>query len=71
MSGDDIRITVDGLEHRVPGQVTVQEVLELLGEQIGHALIELNGRYLPPARYPTTRLSTGDRLEVIYPAFGG
>lgn len=64
-------ITVDGLEHRVPARATVQEVLELLGEQVGHALVELNGRYLPPAAYPTTRLAPGDRLEVIYPAFGG
>jgi thiamine biosynthesis protein ThiS len=62
---------VDGLEQEAPDGTTVADLLERVGEAVEHALVELNGAYLHKTDYPATKLKAGDRLEIIYPAFGG
>jgi thiamine biosynthesis protein ThiS len=67
----DLTIFVDGLEQEVPDQATVADVLEQLSEPAAQALVELNGVFVHKSSYSETVLKSGDRLEVIYPAFGG
>jgi thiamine biosynthesis protein ThiS len=66
-----VEIKVDGLSRQVPDRSTVSEVLGILGEPETYHLVEVNGQYIHPRDYATTRLQEGDRLEIIYPAFGG
>lgn len=66
-----MNIFVDGLEQEVPDRATVADVLEKLGEATSQALVELNGAFVDKSSYAETVLKPGDRLEVIYPAFGG
>jgi len=62
---------VDGLEQEVPEGTTLAGLLDQVGEAVEHALVELNGVYVHKTRYAETVLKNGDRLEIIYPAFGG
>ena len=64
-------ILVDGLEQEVADQATVAGVLEQLGEDTAQALVELNSVFVHKTNYSNTVLKSGDRLEIIYPAFGG
>ena len=66
-----MEISVDGLAREVPDDATLAQILVLLGEPDTHFIAEINGHYIPKAKYESTKLSPGDRLEVIYPAFGG
>lgn len=66
-----MKIIVFGLPKEVPDDATVSEVLRVLDEPVKHVLVEINGRYVRQQEYDETRLQEGDRLEVIYPAFGG
>lgn len=66
-----LRIVVNGFPREVPKGATVEEVLELLNEPVDHVLVELGGSFIPAKEYSTVRVSPDDRIEVIYPAFGG
>jgi sulfur carrier protein len=66
-----MRVTVNGLERDVPDGLTVAGLLEQDQEPIAHVLVEVNGVYLPAARYEEQALREGDQVEIILPAFGG
>ena len=66
-----MKIIVDGFPREVPENATVAGVLRALGESLKHALVEINGNYIHARDYEVTRIRPGDRMEVIYPAFGG
>ena len=66
-----MEIIVDDRPREVPEGATVAEVLRLLGESPTHAVVEVNGTYVRPKTYAGRTLKAGDRMEVIYPAFGG
>ena len=66
-----MRIVVDGLPAEVPDRASVSEVLKLRGEPTTHIIVEINGSFVHPDEYGTTRLNRDDRMEVVYPAFGG
>jgi thiamine biosynthesis protein ThiS len=63
-------ITVNGDPHRVPPDLTVRELLDLLGVR-GTAAVEHNRRIVPRAEHATTRLAEGDALEVVQLVGGG
>lgn len=65
------RIVVDGLPEEVSDGVTVLDVLRRRGEPTTHIIVEINGSFVHPDAYGNTRLRQGDRMEVVYPAFGG
>jgi len=69
--GAAVKIRIDDQPVEVPDGATVADVLEDLGEAVGHLLVELNGVYVYPEDHGRRRLHPGDRLEIIYPAFGG
>ena len=64
-------IVLDGMEEEVPTDSTVLDLLSERGEPTTHVIVELNGSFVHPDNYRTTKLQSGDRLEVLYPAFGG
>ena len=66
-----MRIVVDGLPENVPDGVTVQEVLKQRGEPTAHIIVEINGSFVHPQIYDEKKVHPGDRMEVVYPAFGG
>ena len=66
-----MKIIVDDLPREVPGGATVYDILRLLGEAVKHAVVEVNSVYIHPREYAERTLNAGDRMEVIYPAFGG
>jgi thiamine biosynthesis protein ThiS len=68
---DLIRVTIDGLERKVPKDATLAKVFAQLEEPVKHALVELNGVFVHARDYDKVSLQEGDKLEIIYPAFGG
>ena len=64
-------IIVDGRKCTVADGLTVLGLLEREGLPAGHVLVEINGCYLPPCAYRDRVLTSGDRVEMILPAFGG
>lgn len=68
-----MRVSVDGEPRQLPDGTNLLELLEQLGEPLDgkHCLVEVNGRFVPPGNYRNHRLVEGDRVEIIYPAFGG
>jgi thiamine biosynthesis protein ThiS len=50
---------------------TVAELLRLLGIEPERVAVELNREILPKARYGTTALSDGDRIEIVNFVGGG
>ncbi|RME25104.1 MAG: sulfur carrier protein ThiS [Deltaproteobacteria bacterium] len=74
MAGDEsINVVIDGRVRTVAAGTDVKRLLHLLGEPDDgkHLLVELNGRLVRAKEYDVTILSEGDRVEIIYPAFGG
>ena len=63
-------ITVNGETHRVPPDLTVRELLDLLGIR-GAAAVERNRAIVPRASHATTTLAEGDALEVVQLVGGG
>ena len=66
-----MRIIVDGLPEDVPDRATVLEVLQQCGEPTTHIIVEINGSFVHPQIYGAKKVHPGDRMEVVYPAFGG
>jgi thiamine biosynthesis protein ThiS len=66
-----LQISVDGLPEVVADNATVIDVLRQRGEPAEHIIVEINGSFVHPDTYTTKRLREGDRIEVVYPAFGG
>jgi thiamine biosynthesis protein ThiS len=62
---------IDGLPEHLTSGTTVLEVLKQRGEPTRHIIVEINGSFVHPDAYAEKRLREGDRLEVVYPAFGG
>lgn len=70
MSPPLLNIVVNGDTHRVPPDLTVQELLDLLNIH-GAAAVERNRAIVPRAQHATTRLNEGDVLEVVRLVGGG
>ena len=66
-----VRIVVDGLPEEVPDDAAVSDVLRRRNEPTSHIIVEVNGSFVHPDYYAKTTLHEGDRVEVVYPAFGG
>ncbi len=66
-----MKVVVDGLPENVPDKATLKELLEIREEPTEHVIVEVNGSFVHPNRYSRTKLKPGDKIEVVYPAFGG
>lgn len=66
-----MQITFNGLSQEIREGVTVGEALRILGEPVTHVIVEVNGNHIEAEDYEKVRLNAGDRVEAIFPAFGG
>jgi thiamine biosynthesis protein ThiS len=66
-----ILITVNGETHEAVSGVTVSELLEALGIQGGRVAIERNLEILPRPAWRETRVTAGDRYEIVHFVGGG
>ncbi|MDP9121719.1 MAG: sulfur carrier protein ThiS [Acidobacteriota bacterium] len=64
-------IFLNGEPRRLGAGSTVLDLLEQLGRDPRTVAVEHNGDLLPRAAYGETRLSVGDRLEVVHFVQGG
>ncbi len=67
----ELSITVNGEERRVPEGATVADLLRSLQVSTPRVAVERNRDIVPKARYPETRLASGDELEVVELVGGG
>lgn len=68
---ETITVTVNGAPERVPEGSSIADLVAAFEEAHPSLITELNGRFLDPKDYDTTRVSEGSRIEFIHPAFGG
>ncbi|WP_411278366.1 sulfur carrier protein ThiS [Falsiroseomonas sp.] len=66
-----IRIEVNGEPREVPGGASVADLLGLLGLAAPKVAVERNLEIVPRSAWGATRLSDGDRLEVVHFIGGG
>jgi sulfur carrier protein len=66
-----IRVVVNGESHEIPAGTTVAELVVRLGLGGKPVAVERNREVVPRARHPETRLSDGDRLELVTFVGGG
>ena len=64
-------VEVNGREHELEGEETIESLLEKLSLAAGFALVERNGEPVDRARYAEVELADRDRLVVARPVAGG
>ena len=67
----DPTVTVNGTLRPLGRAQTLSGLLEALGVKAKKMAVELNGEIVPRSRYAATRLSPGDRLEIVGAVGGG
>jgi thiamine biosynthesis protein ThiS len=66
-----VTLTVNGSEKTVPEGLTLAQLVRELGLEKNPIAIELNRTVVPRDRHGDTRLSEGDRLEIVTLVGGG
>ena len=66
-----MRLMVNGEEQQVEPTTTVKQLLSSLGLEDTLVAVERNEEVVPRALHESTRLSDGDRLEVVQFVGGG
>ena len=66
-----MKLTVNGEEKSVSDGLTVSQLVRELGLEKNPIAVELNRQVLPRDRHVATRLSEGDRLEIVTLVGGG
>jgi sulfur carrier protein len=65
-------ITLNGRQHELYGEATtvadLVRDLDLAGKRIA---VEMNGDIVPRSRYAETRVTAGDKLEIVAAVGGG
>jgi sulfur carrier protein len=66
-----MRIVVNGKEHEVADGLSVDGLLTHLGVKREFTAVAVNREITPKRAYAETRLSEGDRVEIVRPMGGG
>lgn len=66
-----MQISVNGTPREVESDATVASLIELLGLELRGLAVERNLELVPRAEHASTRLTAGDRLEVVTLVGGG
>lgn len=66
-----IAIMVNDRSEKVPAHSSLSDLIRYFAEDDPHLIVELNGRFVYPRKYASTRVVENDRLEFINPNFGG
>lgn len=66
-----MEVTVNGSAQHVPDGLTVLKLIEHLGLTDGPVAVERNREVVPRAEHGSTKLSSGDVLEIVHFVGGG
>ena len=66
-----IRITLNGAPREFPAPLTFTQLLDALALAGKRLAVERNGEIVPRSRFGETRLSDGDRIELVVAVGGG
>jgi sulfur carrier protein len=66
-----MRFTVNGKGMEVADGLNVEALLATLGVRREYTAVAVNREVTPRSRYADTRLSEGDRVEIVRPMGGG
>ena len=64
-------LTINGEEREFTSISTLSDLVEQLGMKPDRVAIELNRELIRRERWPETRLSSGDKLEIVHFVGGG
>lgn len=66
-----IEITLNGEPRQIGHDTTLASLVEALGYTGKRIATERNGEIVPKSQYADTRLTAGDRLEIVVAVGGG
>ena len=66
-----MQLTINGKPMDVPDGLTVETLLTHLHIKREYTAVALNREVTPKSQYATTKLSPGDRVEIVRPMGGG
>ncbi|MBO0912074.1 MAG: sulfur carrier protein ThiS [Acidobacteria bacterium] len=66
-----MKLTINGEPREFRPLSTVSELLAQLGMKPDRVAVELNCELVPRARWATTEVSEGDKLEIVHFVGGG
>ena len=64
-------LTINGLQHTLSAPTNLAALLKRLKVSDRGVAIMLNGKLVPKGAHPTTRVSDGDRMEIVRAVAGG
>ena len=68
---EQVQVTVNGVATDVPAVTSVAALVAAHGDEHCRVAVALNGDVVPRSEWRTTRLTAGDRVEVLAPTAGG
>ncbi|GIG89642.1 sulfur carrier protein ThiS [Plantactinospora endophytica] len=66
-----MELTVNGVQQRLPGELTVAELVQRFVDAHRGVAVAVNGEVVPRGGWPARLLRDGDRVEVLTAAQGG
>jgi len=66
-----VELTVNGIGQRLPGELTVADLVERITGAHRGVAVAVNGEVVPRGGWPARHLRDGDRVEVLTAAQGG
>jgi thiamine biosynthesis protein ThiS len=66
-----MKLTLNGQDREFTSISTISDLLVQLGLKPDRIAVELNRQLVSRDRWPTTRLSDGDKLEIVHFVGGG
>jgi thiamine biosynthesis protein ThiS len=66
-----MNLTINGEDRYFDSVSTISTLLDHLGMKPDRVAVELNRELVPRDRWPSTRLSDGDKLEIVHFVGGG
>ena len=66
-----MQILVNGWPESIRPDQTLADLIDRFGENDPALIVELNGRFVYPDKYDSTKVREGDKVEFIHAAFGG
>jgi sulfur carrier protein len=67
----DVQVTLNGVPADLEQTATVASLVAARGGEHRRVAVAVNGEVVPRSRWETTRLATGDSIEVLVPTAGG
>ncbi len=66
-----MRLLINGKEQTFDDALNLAQLIEQLGMKGDRVAVEMNRDIVPRAQWPETKLSDGDKLEIVHFVGGG